>query len=62
MPAVLCLSSPCRRDDAELLGEGELGYAEFSEAIIRLYEEKRGVLQQDLDFDLSNEEEETSRT
>eukprot|EP00913_Durusdinium_trenchii_P021127 g19851.t1 len=37
-----------------------LGYAEFSEAIIRLYEEKRGVLQQDLDFDLPDEEDDAA--
>ena len=29
-----------------------LCYAEFSEAIIRLYEEKNGIQQHDLDFDL----------
>ena len=35
-----------------------LCYAEFSEAIIRLYEEKNGIQQHDLDFDLPPDDEE----
>ena len=38
-----------------------LGFAEFTEAIIRLYEESRGVRQEDLSFDLPDDEEETEQ-